>query len=319
MRIRPAYQNVLGRATFELNATGNGTGVSALRMQASANTTLTLIGDANFYTNDAGSEGESKTWTITSGALRTIYLKCTGTARLIIPEQRLITQWGNSASDGWTSSTNAAQINSAGFPLNNLIQIRITGNSSFLGSLPFTLTYLRFDGANVNWTYNGAVSNILTVLYLFGNNINWTYSGELSNTIVTLILIGNNISWTHTGATPTSLWYLELDGFKINWAGFNVSGNVNISSFRIANFVTTAMTAAQLITLLTSMAGRSGNLPATCTIADYSNSPTATAIRDATADQNGTDAEKAKYWITQIFANKATTRVALQSVNIDKP
>ena len=42
-------------------------------------------------------------------------------------------------------------------------------------------------------------------------------------------------------------------------------------------------------------------------------------INTATGDVNGTDAEKAKYWIDQIFANKATTTIALQGTNIVKP
>ena len=297
MRIRPAYQNVLGRATFVLTSTGDGSGVSTLKMQASANTTLTLIGDANFYTDSGGTTGESKTWTITSGALRTIYLKCTGTARLIIPEQKLITRWGDSTADGWTSSTNAASISSAGFPLRNLTQLRITGTSSFVGALSPTLTYLLLNGVNVNWTYSGALPTGLTLLQLDEANIRWTY----------------------TGALPTGLTYIRLSGASLNWTGFDLSGNGNITTFSISNFVTTAMTAAQLIQLLTSMAGRTGNLPATCTISDYSNSPTAAAIAAATGDAEGTDAEVAKYWIDQIFANKATTRITLQSVNIDKP
>lgn len=294
MRIRPAYQNVLGRATFELNKTGDGTGVSTLRMQASANTTLTLVGDANFYSDSGGTADESKTWTITSGALRTIYLKCATTAKLIIPEQRLITKWGDSGTDGWTSSTNAASISNAGFPLRNLTELRITGSASFVGSMPSVMTYLRITG-NSTWIYSGALPTGLTTLYLGTGN------------------------WNHSGGLPTGLTTLYLLGSNINWTGFDVSGTGNLTTFVLSNFLTTAMTATQLITLLQSMAQRTGNLPATCTINDYSNSPTAAAIAAATGDAEGTDAEKAKYWIDQIFAAKATTRISLQGTNIDKP
>jgi len=118
---------------------------------------------------------------------------------------------------------------------------------------------------------------------------------------------------------PTGITYLWLEDSSINWTAFDVAGTGNITNFKLQDFVTTNMTVAQLITLLTSMAGRTGNLPANCTINDYDNSPTATAIRDATGDADGTDAEQAKYWIEQIFATKATTRIVLQGVNIDKP
>ena len=274
MRIRPAYQNVLGRATFELNATGDGSGVSTLRMNASANTTLTLVGDANFYTDSGGTTGESKAWEVTSGALRTIYLKCATTAKLIIPEQRLITQWGNSSLDGWTSATNAASISSAGFPLRNLTSLRMSGNCTINGSLSSSLEYIR---------------------------------------LIT------NVTWDHNGLLPNGFTFLTLNSSLINWTGLNVSGTGNVTDFTLSAFIVPSMTATQLITLLTSMAQRTGNLPATCTISDYSNSPTAATIAAATGDVNGTDAEKAKYWIDQIFATKATTRVTLMSVNIDKP
>ena len=296
MRIRPAYQNVLGRATFELNATGDGSGVSTLRMRASANTTLTLVGDANFYTNSGGTEGESKTRTVGT-SMTIIYLKCTGTARLVIPEQRLITQMGDVSNPGWVSGTNAASISSAGFPLRNLTSLNIAGSGSFAGKLPDLLT-------------TAILNN--TLLY-------WTLPSSLPAGLTTLVIIGNNVIYSSISTLPTGLTALRLESNAINWTGFDVSGTGNMTFFSLANFVTTAMTVTQLIALLSSMAGRSGNLPATCTISDYSNSPTAATIAAATSDVNGTDAEKAKYWIDQIFANKATTTIALQGTNITKP
>lgn len=296
MRGRPNIDYVKGQATFRLASTDDGSGVSTLRMQASANTTLTLIGDANFYSDSGGTADESKIWTITSGALRTIYLKCATSAKLIIPEQRLITHWGDSKTDGWTSGTNAASISSAGFPLRYLTELRITGSASFVGAMPSVMTYFRMTGSQT-WTYSGALPTGLIILYLNSDNINWTHSGTLPTGLTALYLIGNNINWT----------------------AFDVSGTGNIGTFLINNFVTTDMTAAQLITLLTSMAQRTGNLPATCKIGNYSNDPTAAAIAAATGDAEGTDAEKAKYWIDQIFANKATTQITLQGTNIDKP
>jgi len=299
MRNRIYYPYAKGQATFVLTPTGDKSGVSTLRMTASANTTLTIVGDgANFYTNSGGTEGESKTWTVGT-SLTTTYIKCTEEAKLIIPEQRLITQWGGTSSDvsGWVSSTNAATIISEGFPLRNLISLYINGNSSFKGTFPVGLTSLVLDGTNLTFICSGAFPVGLT----------------------RLILNGNFINYSHDGTLPLATTVLILSGNLLNLTGFDVSGTGNITAFTLRNFVTTAMTAAQLITLLSSMAGRTGNLPVTCIISDYSNSPTAATIRDATANVNGTDAEKAKYWITQIFANKATTRVTLQDTNIDKP
>ena len=339
IRTRTAYQYAQGQATWRIESTGDGTGVSTLRMKASEDTTLRLTDNAKFYTDSAGTLGESSTWTITAGALQTIYLKCTsGSARLIIPQQRLITEWGNSSGAGWISSINAAQIVSEGFPLRNLTSLRIEGNASFKGALPVNLTYLRLHGNSINWTYSGALPVNLTYLLLYGNSINWTYSGALPVNLISLIFEGNNINWTYSGALPVNLIYLwlyrnsinwthtgalpvnliifELYGEKINWTYYDVSGNKNISNFNLGDFVTTSMTASQLITLLQSMANRVGDLPATCTINDYSNSPTAAEISAATPNETGTDAEQARYWINQIIANKKTTEILLMGVSI---
>ena len=123
---------------------------------------------------------------------------------------------------------------------------------------------------------------------------------------------------TGNKALPVNLTFLYLWGDNINWTAFDGAGSGNITTFILINFLETDMNVEQLIQLLQSMAERVGNLPGICTIRNYDNNPTATAIRDATANETGTDAEVAKYWIEQIFNNKATTRVALQNVNIDK-
>ena len=66
-----------------LTSTGDGTGVSTITLTVSANIVLTLGANAKFYTDAGGTLGESSTWTVTTGAARTMYLKCTtGTATM---------------------------------------------------------------------------------------------------------------------------------------------------------------------------------------------------------------------------------------------
>ena len=82
-----AIQEAIQKLVATLTATGDGTGVSTLRMEVSETQTFTLDGAARFYTDAAGTTGESTTWEVTAGALRTIYLKCpSGTANLTIPK-----------------------------------------------------------------------------------------------------------------------------------------------------------------------------------------------------------------------------------------
>jgi hypothetical protein len=203
--------------TMLLTSTGTGAGVSTLKMTVSSDITVTLGANAKFYSDAAGTLNESATWTITSGALRTIYLKCTaGTALMTFSDISKITEWGNSITDGWTSTTNASKITSiiGKMPLTKL---RITGTSELTGALPTGLTYLYLSGTSISWTYSGALPTGLTYLYLSGNSISWTYSGALPTGLTTLLLSGNSISWTYSGALPTGLTYLYLSGTSISW------------------------------------------------------------------------------------------------------
>ena len=268
------YRVALGEATFELLPTGDGTGYAILRMEASETTTLSIRGgDAKFYTDNSGA-GESSTWTITSGAIRSIFVKCTSRSLLVFPKQGVITKWGISTSlNGWSSEINAPLISSVGFPLRNLTHLHLSGQCEFSGSLPSGLTYL----------------------YLLGTNINWTYSGSL----------------------PSGLTYLYLKGTNINWTAFDASGSGNITTYyRLLDFVTTAFSVTNFISLLQSMVSRVGGLPTTCIISDYDNNPTPDEIKNATPNQSGTDAEKAKHWVEQLRSVKGVTSLILNNTNI---
>ena len=268
------YRVALGEATFELLPTGDGTGYAILRMEASETTTLSIRGgDAKFYTDNSGA-GESSTWTITSGAIRSIFVKCTSRSLLVFPKQGVITKWGISTSlNGWSSEINAPLISSVGFPLRNLTHLHLTGQCEFSGSLPSGLTYL----------------------YLLSSNINWTYSGSL----------------------PSGLTSLTLNGSNINWTAFDASGSGNITKYyRLLDFVTTAFSVTNFISLLQSMVSRVGGLPTTCIISDYDNNPAPDEIKNATPNQSGTDAEKAKHWVEQLRSVKGVTSLILNNTDI---
>ena len=246
------YRVALGEATFELLPTGDGTGYAILRMEASETTTLSIRGgDAKFYTDNSGA-GESSTWTITSGAIRSIFVKCTSRSLLVFPKQGVITKWGISTSlNGWSSEINAPLISSVGFPLRNLTHLHLSGQCEFSGSLPSGLTSLTLNGSNINWT------------------------------------------------------------------AFDASGSGNITTYyRLLDFVTTAFSVTNFISLLQSMVSRVGGLPTTCFISDYDNNPTPDEIKNATPNQSGTDAEKAKHWVEQLRSVKGVTSLILNDTNI---
>ena len=292
------YNNTALSATMTLESTGDGSGVSTLRMTSLVDTTLTLSGTARFYTDAAGTLGESTSWTITAGALRTIYLKApSGSSTLTIPNRFVISQFGNGAASGWDSSTNAARLVFTAIDLQNLTRLRIAGTSTLTGALPTGLTYLYLFGNSIAWTYSGALptgltfllleGNLITWTYsgampveltylrLSGNSIAWTYSGALPTGLTFLLLLGNSIAWTYSGALPTGLTFLYLLGNSIDYTGANVSGTANITTFTMSNFRISKMTDAELITLLQSMTNRVGGLPAAAIIGDIAN-PTST-------------------------------------------
>jgi hypothetical protein len=312
------YRVALGEATFELLPTGDGTGYAILRMEASETTTLSIRGgDAKFYTDNSGA-GESSTWTITSGAIRSIFVKCTSRSLLVFPKQGVITKWGISTSlNGWSSEINAPLISSVGFPLRNLTHLHLTGQCEFSGSLPSGLTYLYLLSSNIKWTFSGSLPSGLTSLTLNGSNINWTYSGSLPSGLTSLTLYGTNINWTYSGSLPSGLTYLYLNGTNINWTAFDASGSGNITTYyRLLDFVTTAFSVTNFISLLQSMVSRVGGLPTTCIISDYDNNPTPDEIKNATPNQSGTDAEKAKHWVEQLRSVKGVTSLILNNTNI---
>ena len=300
-----------------LTSTGTGAGVSTLKMQVSSNITVTLGANAKFYTNSEGTTGETDTWTITSGALRTIYLKCaTGTANMIFSDVTKITHFGTSfVNVGWVSGINAASLSFNVSQITNLLQIAITGTSvitgampagvtlmyleatgiswTYTGALPVGLTYLYLSSTPITWTYTGALPANITYLYLNGNGINWTYSGALPTGITDrLWLFGNNINWTYTGALPAVTGFIVLSGAGIiwtyagaipvgvtgqliinsantNWTGLDISGSGNLTVLTLTNYRIAKMSSADMVTLLTSLTNRVGNLPATITINDY--------------------------------------------------
>jgi len=254
-----------------LTSTGDGSGVSAIRLYfQTTNVVATLDGTGKFYSDSGGTTDESSTYTFVAGDLRTRYLKVpSGTSNLLIFAKGNWLKFGDNIPSGWESSTNAASLafTLTGMPV--MTHLRITGTSTITDALPTGLTYLYFNGNSIAWTYNGALPTGLTYLYLVGNSIAWTYNGALPTGLTYLHFNGNSIAWTYNGALPTGLTYLVFNGNSIAWTGLDIGNNGNITSFNLINYRITKMSSADMVTLLTQMKNRTGSLPATVTINDY--------------------------------------------------
>lgn len=134
-----------------LETSGDGSGVTTLRFTTSANETILLTGTAKFYDDAGGTTNEGSTRTVTSGAIRTFYMKLpSDTSQLVLFNNYKFTEIGHiHAGAGFTHATNAARITAMDikyFPANLLsIYIKTTGYVSFTGiitDLPIGLTFL---------------------------------------------------------------------------------------------------------------------------------------------------------------------------------
>lgn len=247
--------------TATIETTGTGVGISTLRMESSVNQTLSLTGGAKFYSDAAATLDESTDWIITAGAMRTIYLKCPANSVLTIPKPYKIIKWGSPAEDGWASGSNAAKIIIYIGKL-ALTDLRMSGTAQLLGQLPSTLLQIRLMGNLITATLAGAMPSGITYFSITGNLITWVYSGKLPETATIVVLSGN----------------------LINYTGLDFSGSTNISELVLTNYRVAKMSSADMVTLLTSLTNRVGNLPATITINDYADyAAVPTEVTDAVA------------------------------------
>jgi len=219
-------------------------------MTVSANIVVTMVsGTARFYTDAAGTLGESTTWNLNSGAMRTIYVRCpSGSSNMTFSDGSKIIKWGSgSGVNGWASAANAAKV-TARLTYLNLQEVVFSGTALINGALPSGLKNLLLNGSSIEWTYEGALpSGLNQFLYLNGSSIAWTYEGAL----------------------PTGVYAITMNGSLINWTGLDIGNNGNITTFSLSNYRIAKMSSADMVTLLTQMKNRTGSLPATVTINDY--------------------------------------------------
>jgi len=203
------------RLPFLLTSTGNGTGVSTLTVTVSADTLISLGANAKFYSDAGGTADESSTWTATTGAARTRYIKCTtGTAGMWI-EADTITSWGV-----WTSGVNAASLSGDISKLTVLTVLNIQGNNTISGSIAglTSLTNINVSGSN---TISGSIAGLTSLTNLVIRDFN-TISGSIAGlTSLTTVYVSGNNTVSGSIAGLTSLTYFNIQGSN------TVSGSIN--------------------------------------------------------------------------------------------
>lgn len=129
-------QNRSASNDFILSKTGDGTGVATISLWTTVNMTATLDGSAKFYSDAAGTLGESASWAIVKGGNRRMYIRCpSGNSNLVIPKYKI------SRLSDWASLANAPRLYGDISNLSSLYNARpdagnyLTGSIEFLSSL----------------------------------------------------------------------------------------------------------------------------------------------------------------------------------------
>jgi len=184
-------------ATILLTSTGDGTGVAVLRMESSEDVVITLSGTGKFYSDDAGTLDESSSWTLTTGALRTIYLKVpSGTSDMVIANCLAVTKVGETTTNGWDgigADTNAPTMTATNWSqCTNLTNIsafgcNLTGSVAEWSALT-KLIYLYCYSTNVEGDVSGwSALTKLTNLYCYNTNVEGDVSGWSALTKLTYL------------------------------------------------------------------------------------------------------------------------------------
>lgn len=178
-----AYLNKTNPEYLILTSAGTGDGVATMRLNVTADITVTLTGGAKFYSDAGGTLDESDTWTVTAGALRTIYLKCTsGTSYMTFSDVTKVIWFGQPATSsnyGWVVPVNGPVLTGDISIFVNIIYIAITdAYNAVTGNITnLSLARIRIFGSNHIY---GDISDktALTYLYLYGANRVWGDLGK---------------------------------------------------------------------------------------------------------------------------------------------
>ena len=154
---------------FVFTSTGDGSGLGVFNLEVSETVTATIDGTGKFYTDLAGTTGESSTKVFTVGALRRTYIKVpSGIATLRI--KNVVIKWGANVSgsdplnDGWdtyvygdNSSTNCPRVSIDVATMTYNTSINVFGLNTLYGDLSGNsiMTYMEIADGTPDHTTPG--------------------------------------------------------------------------------------------------------------------------------------------------------------------
>ena len=178
------------------------------------NITVTIDGNGKFYTNPAGTTGESSSWTIVAGGYRSIYVKVTsGTANMLWFHKNNLTELGDYAYPPTGGATLAFYQSSINGP-----NVTVT-----LSALPDSLTtfaILQTYGGSIT----GSIADVPSGLKMLYVQSPGTISGNVSSlpdVMEHLMLISANTITGDVADLPSAMFIVYVSGSN------TLSGNIN--------------------------------------------------------------------------------------------
>ena len=210
---------------FLIRPRGDHSGVTSLNLTTSENQTISLVGDALFYTDIAGTLNSDTSWQLQSPNAQIRHIRCASDSILVIEKPDKIIKWGDvtGSYSGWLGrdTNNSSEIIADVSSMSLLQELHLgLSTSSFIhlsGKLPDTLLKMIISTTIGTWNYIGALPVGLTHLALYGPNCSWTYEGPLPIGLTTLSIDGHTFHWTYEGALPSGLTFTALQGENLNW------------------------------------------------------------------------------------------------------
>jgi hypothetical protein len=188
-----------------LAATGTGAGVFTLRLYSTVTSTAYISGIGRFYTDAAGTLGESTSRTLTANSLTTLYVRlASGSAYVLVDNASAIPCFGHFSLGGthyaFTEATNAPKINGLDISyLKYCTVIRVSTNlnlSAIKGSVAglTLLTYLSIYGSLL--TCSGSIAGLTALTYLQLSGSLLTCGGSVAGLtlLTTLVLDGSQLT-----------------------------------------------------------------------------------------------------------------------------
>jgi hypothetical protein len=226
---------------MKLIYTANGDGSATSRIFnvqcITTNIVVTIDGNGKFYTNDAGTTGESSSWTIVAGADRSIYVKVTsGSANMLWFHKGNLTQMGHypyPPTGGVTLAFYQSSVNSPNITASlsslpeSVISFAIlqSWGGSVTGSLADVPSGLKMLYINSPGTISGNVSSLPDVMEHLALITANTITGDvadLPSALFMMYVMGSNTLSGNISGMPAALEYVNIQG--LNTITGNISG-----------------------------------------------------------------------------------------------